>query len=113
MVDQPHPPAPKGQNCPLYRRDMSKVCHKCNWWTHLRGTNPNSGQPVDEWGCAIAWLPMLLVENAQQARQAGAAIETFRNGVIEHVVETVAATLHEIAAVRMNGKIEHDQGHNR
>lgn len=50
------------------------------------GTNPNSGQEVDEWGCAVAWMPMLMVENSQQQRQTGAAVESFRN-------ETVSANL--------------------
>jgi cyanate permease len=38
----------------------------------MKGTNPNDGKEVDEYACAIAWLPMLLVENAMQARQTGA-----------------------------------------
>jgi hypothetical protein len=45
----------------------------------MRGSNPNTGAEIDEWGCAVTWLPVLLVENAQQSRQAGAAIESFRN----------------------------------
>jgi hypothetical protein len=44
--------------------------------------NPNTGEQVDEWGCAIAWIPMLQIETSQQARQAGAAVESFRNEVV-------------------------------
>jgi hypothetical protein len=73
------PRAPKGRLCPFWRKDMALVCHKCPLWTHLRGKNPQSEQEIDEWGCALAWLPLLLVEGAQQTRQAGAAIESFRN----------------------------------
>ena len=75
------PRAPKGRLCPFWRRDMALVCHKCPLWTHLRGKNPQSEQEIDEWGCALAWLPLLLVEGAQQTRQAGAAIESFRNEI--------------------------------
>ena len=49
----------------------------------MKGTNPNDGKEVDEYACAIAWLPMLLVENAAQSRQAGAAIESFRNEMVK------------------------------
>ena len=49
----------------------------------MKGTNPNDGKEVDEYACAIAWLPMLLVENAMQSRQAGAAIESFRNEMVK------------------------------
>ena len=45
--------------------------------------NKNTGEDVDEWGCAVAWLPMLLVENASQSRQTGAAVESFRNEMVK------------------------------
>ena len=71
--------AAKGKICPLHQKDMSTVCHKCPWWTQLRGKNPNTGQPIDEWACAISFLPILLCESAQESRQTAAAVETFRN----------------------------------
>src|ERR1700690_1856044 len=92
MVATERPRAAKGLNCPLHKKDMSLVCHKCPWWTHLQGTNPNSGDKVNEWSCAISWLPMMLVENSQQTRQAGAAIETFRN-VVAKGAETIVAMI--------------------
>ena len=49
----------------------------------VRGTNPNTGQEVDEWDCSIKWLPMLLIENSQQQRQTGAAVESFRNEMVK------------------------------
>jgi hypothetical protein len=69
-------------NCPL---DGFKPCRQlnCAWFTQLRGNNPNTGEPVDEWGCAIAWLPILTIENSQQQRQTGAAIESFRNETVQ------------------------------
>jgi hypothetical protein len=69
-----------GTYCPLIKKDCMGI--KCSWFTQMRGTNPNTGKDVDEWGCAITWLPVLLVENAQQSRQAGAAIESFRNEMV-------------------------------
>ena len=34
-------------------------------------------------GCAVAWNPILQIETAQQSRQAGAAIESFRNEMVK------------------------------
>jgi hypothetical protein len=69
-----------GTYCPLIKKDCIGI--KCSWFTQVRGTNPNTGQEVDEWGCAMTWLPVLLIENAQQSRQTGAAVESFRNEVV-------------------------------
>lgn len=68
-------------NCPL---DGFKPCRQleCGWFTQMRGTNPNTGEAVDSWGCAVTWLPMLLVENASQSRQTGASVESFRNEMV-------------------------------
>ena len=69
-------------NCPL---NKFKPCKKleCAWYSHMRGTDPNSGKEVDDFACAIAWLPMLLIENAAQSRQSGSAIESFRNEMVK------------------------------
>ena len=53
--------------------------HRCAWYTTLAGTNPNTGDKVDEKGCAMAWLPMLMIENSMQQRSTSAAVESFRN----------------------------------
>lgn len=68
-----------GNFCPLIKEECKGL--QCNWFTQVRGTNPNTGKDVDEWGCAVTWLPVLLIENAQQNRQTGAAVESFRNEV--------------------------------
>jgi len=69
-------------NCPLNNFKKCKQ-FKCAWFVQMKGTNPNDGKEVDEYACAIAWLPMLLVENATQARQTGAAVESFRNEMVK------------------------------
>lgn len=69
-----------GDYCPLIHKKCIEL--KCSWYTQIRGMNPNTGQEVDEWGCAISWIPMLQIETSQQARQAGAAVESFRNEVV-------------------------------
>lgn len=69
-------------NCPLNGFEPCKQLD-CAWFVQMRGTDPNSGKEVDEHSCGIAWLPMLLVENAAQNRQTGAAIESFRNEMVK------------------------------
>lgn len=89
MAQIPH--ADAGLICPLHRVDVSEVCHTCPWWTQVRGKHPQSESEIDQWACAISFLPMLLVENAQRTRETGAAVESFRN--------EVARTQQAIAAV--------------
>jgi hypothetical protein len=45
--------------------------------------NPNTGEELDEWGCAVTWMPVLAVEIAQKSNQTGAAVESFRNEVVK------------------------------
>lgn len=71
----------RGNYCPLIKKDCIGL--QCTWFTQMRGSNPNTGEEVDEYACAIAWLPMLLTENSQQQRQTGAAVESFRNEMVK------------------------------
>lgn len=68
------------KKCPL----LGKACleHGCEWYTNLRGHNPQTGQEMDSWGCAITALPILLVQNAHETRKGKAAIESFRNEMV-------------------------------
>lgn len=68
-------------NCPLNGFEPCKQL-ECAWFMKIRGANPNTGEEVDEWGCAMAWLPVLMIENSQQQRQTGAAVESFRNEMV-------------------------------
>ena len=70
-----------GNFCPLIKDDCVQL--KCSWFTQLRGKHPQTGADVDEWGCAVTWLPMLMIENSQQQRQTGAAVESFRNEMVK------------------------------
>lgn len=70
-------------NCPLNNFDPCKQT-ECAWFTQIRGMNPNTGAEVDEWACAIAWMPMLMIENSQQQRGTSAAVESFRNEMVKN-----------------------------
>jgi len=69
-------------NCPLNGFNPCKQL-ECAWFIQIQGTNPSTGQDINEWGCAIAWLPILTIENSQQQRQTGAAVESFRNEMVK------------------------------
>jgi hypothetical protein len=85
-------------NCPL---DGFKPCRQldCAWFMQIRGQNSNTGQEIDEWGCSVAWLPIAMLENSQQQRQTGAAVESFRN---EMVRATEASQRVLLAAAAIN-----------
>lgn len=67
--------------CPLVKKPCLQ--HDCEWYIQLQGTHPQTGAAISEWGCAVAWLPVLLIENAKEARQTAAAVEDFRNRMVE------------------------------
>ena len=71
----------EGEFCPLIKKKC--VGRKCAWYTEVRGINPNTGQEIDEWKCAVSWMPMMAVEIAQKSNQTGAAVESFRNDVAQ------------------------------
>jgi hypothetical protein len=75
------------------------------------GMNPNTGEQVDEWSCAITWLPMMLIENSQQQRSTGAAVESFRNEMVKanesniNVLSAAAQMLHQASLESKDNKI--------
>lgn len=66
--------------CPLLNKKCIK--HQCIWYNMLQGKNPQTGMDVQEWGCSIAWIPLLLVENSKHIIGTTAATESFRNEVV-------------------------------
>ena len=88
---------PKNQ-CPLNNFEPCKQLD-CAWFLKLRGQNPNTGEDIDDWGCSIAWLPILMIENSQMQRQTGAAVESFRNEMVK-ATETSQQVL--LAAATVN-----------
>jgi hypothetical protein len=70
-----------GTFCPLIKKDCIGLT--CAWYTRVQGYDVNTGNQVDNYECAISWLPMLLIENSGQQRQTGAAVESFRNEMVK------------------------------
>jgi hypothetical protein len=57
--------------------------HDCPKFVHIIGKNPQSDEHIDRYGCSDSFLPMLLIENSQMQRQTGAAVESFRNEMVQ------------------------------
>lgn len=87
MIEQ-KPRAPKGMKCPDYRgffgaKDVSKVCHKCEFYVRLYGVNPNArvpgdmGEVIDRWGCAKVWPVLLSVQHMKE-------LNGLSKGISEH-----------------------------
>jgi hypothetical protein len=75
--------------CPLIGKKCVEA--KCKFWTHLLGKNPQGDGVVDKFGCAIEFLPILLVENAQMIRQTVASTDKVANQVQKSRAEFIGA----------------------
>ncbi len=68
-----------GDYCPFVRKKCLEG--QCAMWTHVRGKDPQTGADIDHHGCSLAWLPVLLIENANETRKTSADVQSFRNEV--------------------------------
>jgi len=57
----------------------------------LLGKNPQGDGVIDKFGCAIEFLPILLVENAQMIRQTAASTDKVVNQVQKSRAEFIGA----------------------
>lgn len=57
--------------------------HRCRWHVALRGKHPQSEEIIDDWQCAMYWMPIIMVENAQTNRGQTSALESFRNEMVK------------------------------
>ena len=69
-------------NCPLNNFEPCKQLD-CAWFLKIRGKDPQSMEEIEDWGCAMAWMPIMMIENSQMQRQTGAAVESFRNEMVK------------------------------
>lgn len=75
---------PLGAKCEEVKTEGEKqVLYRCPWYTQVRGFDPNTGQETDHWGCAIAWMPTLMINTANESRKTTAATEDFRNRMMD------------------------------
>lgn len=74
--------------CPLIRKKCIK--HDCCFYIALRGSDPQTGAPIDEWGCAYVWNVVATLEGSNETRRLAADVESLRNE-LNRVTRFVAA----------------------
>lgn len=74
---------PLGAKCEEVKTEDNKpVLYRCPWYIQVKGYDSNTGKEIENWGCAIAWMPTLMINTANEVRQGAAATESFRNEVV-------------------------------
>ncbi len=76
----------KSLGCPLgatCQREDDEYIYRCPWYVQIRGKDPQSEKVYDQWACAIAWMPILQIEQSQFERHTAAAVEDFRNVMVQ------------------------------
>tara|TARA_B100001989_G_scaffold250969_1_gene229145 strand:- start:762 stop:1064 length:303 start_codon:yes stop_codon:yes gene_type:complete len=94
----------QGNFCPLVGEDCLGL--KCAWFTQLRGMHPQTGEDIDEWGCAVSWMPILLIENSQKQRETNDTIQNFRNETLNRISQTISMKTIKEPIDRLEGKID-------
>lgn len=89
-------------DCPLgakCQETKDGALYICPWYVKLVGKDPQSEQQLDEYRCAIAWMPILQIEHSMHERQTGASVESFRNEMTkqnEKVISRLTEKKHEL-----------------
>jgi hypothetical protein len=72
---------PLGSTC--YEIKDNRI-HRCAWHIKLSGKDAQ-GNEHDDWGCAMAWMPILQVEMSSTNRGQTQAIESLRNETVKRM----------------------------
>lgn len=94
---------PLGAKCEEFKTDSAGTQYiaRCPWYIEVKGYDSNRGEEVSNWGCAIAWMPALMINTANESRQGAAATESFRNEMVKQGEQTQKVMM--LAAIRSNG----------
>jgi hypothetical protein len=71
---------PLGHTC---RKTVDDHIEECMWYTKMVGADPQTGEAIDEYNCAISWQPILMVENSGQMRGVAVSVQSLRNETIK------------------------------
>ena len=85
---------PLGAKCEELKVEGGKpALYRCPWYVQIHGVDANTGQENCTWGCAIAWMPTLMINTANESRKGAAATESFRNEMVKQGTQTQQALL--------------------
>lgn len=77
---------PLGAKCEEVKTENGRqILYRCPWLASVEGMDPNTGEKLNESRCSIAWLPMLMINTANESRKGAAATESFRNEMVQQV----------------------------
>ena len=46
----------------------------CRWWTGMAGKHPQTHEILNDYDCAVTWIPLITLENSQSVRQVAAQV---------------------------------------
>lgn len=78
MSNDQIPHAKAGAMCPQFKKDVSKVCHRCAWWVGLTWKD-EKGESQHKWNCAMVMTALTNVDVVKATAGTQAATESFRN----------------------------------
>lgn len=71
---------PLGMKCEQTEEISGETVKRlCHWYIHVLGMDPQTGQELDKWLCAIAAGPLLQIENSNMLRGVQESVESLRN----------------------------------
>jgi len=84
------PPGPEHLDCPLWKKPMSKVCHKCPSWMMMPMVERDGRPAPDEWRCGIfTWAPLVMRDIVKESARGAEAGEHVRNHLWRTALEAV------------------------
>ena len=74
-------------SCPLGHKcesvDDGKIV-RCAWYVEIHGKNPQTGDEMKKFDCAIAWGPLIAIEGNGMNRAMVASFQSMRNAALEN-----------------------------
>jgi hypothetical protein len=83
---------PLGATCEGIDKETNKA-FRCAWYQHFKGVDA-AGEETDDEACAIAWTPLLLLEQIRGIAGVQEATESARNeqvNSLQHLATAVAS----------------------
>jgi hypothetical protein len=62
-----------------FKPNEKGIKKQCRWWTHIAGKDPQTEKQLDHYDCAMAWVPVVVLESSQMTRHMTATTQEFRN----------------------------------
>lgn len=62
---------------------------QCAWYVEMEGKSPQDGKDIKQSKCAMAWQPILMIENSLQTREVSRSVQSLRNETVLQQQEAV------------------------